>query len=296
MNRKTSFTLTGALLIVVFATSAALAATDAKTENTSDWKAALQKVISNAPFDSAVYVRDVVGDDSFTYHSDRIFPSANLMDLFILWDLFDRAGHGGLKLDEPVTFDHNKAVYGGILHRFQSGAVLRLADLAQIMLSVSDNTAANLLIDRLGMDKINATIHSLGARTTILARKMMDGEAKKQGRDNLTSAEDVGAVLEQILKTSPRMLDMLSVQKDISRLPAFLPFQDSDELETILVHKTGELPGIGHDAGIFFYRTSHPVVVVVLTEHTPSFQAGCAFEAQIGKIVYDAFQPRQGKN
>lgn len=279
--------------IFVFASAACAAQTPAKK---ADWKAELQKVIADTPFDSAVYVKDVASDDTFEYRADRIFPSANLIRLFVLWDLFDRAGHNELKLDEPVTFDSSKAVYGGILHKFQSGVVLRLEDLAQIMLSVSDNTATNLLIDRLGMDKINASIQSLGARETLLARKMMDAEAKKKGKENLTSAEDVGLVLEEILKTSPRMLDMLSVQKNIYRLSALLPFQDPDELEPILAHETGELPGVGHDAGIFFYRTPHPVIVVVLTEHTPSFQAGCAFEAQVGRIVYNAFLPQQQKN
>ena len=180
-----------------------------------------------------------------------------------------------------------------MLHKFSSGASLRLEDLALFMLAVSDNTATNILIDYLGMDKINTSIKALGTKETILGRKMLDFEARKAGRDNFTSAADVGIVLASFLKEDPRVLDMLSLQKNRSKLPSALGYDDMDDLEPVLAHKTGELGGIEHDSGIFFYATPRPVIVVVLTENLPDSATGCAFIGRIGKIIYDAFEPKK---
>lgn len=271
-------------LVLLFVAASVACAADAP-----GWKEKLQEVVKAAPFESGVYVLDVASGDAFEHNVDKVIPSASIIKLFVLWELFDRADKGDLKLDETILFDHDKAVDGGILHKMSSGATLRLEDLALFMLAVSDNTATNLLIDRLGIEKINATIQALGAKETVLGRKMLDFEARKAGKDNYTSARDVAMILGRILKGNPRMLDMLSCQKNISKLPAMLPFEDPDDLEPILAHKTGELTGKSHDAGIFFYATPRPVIVVVLTADAPSLREGCDFNARIGKIVYDTF-------
>lgn len=258
----------------------------------ASWKKKVAAEVGAASFNSGILVFDVSNGDKYEHNADKSFPSASIIKLFVLWELFDRVGRGDLKLSETITFDRDRAVDGGILHKFSSGAILRLEDLAMLMLAVSDNTATNLLIDRLGIDKINATIQATGAKETILGRKMLDFEARKAGKDNFTSARDVGMILERILKGNPRMLEMLSVQKNISKLPALLPFEDPDDLEPILAHKTGELTGKSHDAGVFFYRTPRPVIAVVLTSDVPTLSEGCEFNARIGKIVYDAFLPK----
>lgn len=171
------------------------------------------------------------------------------------------------------------------------GAMLRLDDIALLMLAVSDNMAANILIDRLGIDAVVKSISAIGSEETLLERKFMDFEAKKQGRDNFTSARDLANVLERIQAHDGRMLDMLSVQKNISKLPAKFPFEDADDLESVIAHKTGELPGCEHDAGILFYRSGSPVIAAVLTCGIPNRLAGCGFCADAGNIIYDAFAP-----
>jgi beta-lactamase class A len=192
---------------------------------------------------------------------------------------------------DTARFDRTQAVRGGILHVISDGAALRLEDLAAFMLSVSDNTATNILIDMLGMDGINVSARRIGARGTELRRKMMDFASARAGRDNYTTALDTALVLEEILKNR-RMTEMLSVQKSSSGLPALLPFDDMDDVEAVLIHKTGGLQGIFHDAGVFFY-SSDPVVAVALTSGAATGKEGQAFCASVGKIVYDAFLPGQ---
>ena len=255
----------------------------------SGWKEKLAQEIAAAQFDAGVFVLDVAGNDKYEHNADKRFSSASIIKLFVLQELFNQVKKGEVKLSDTIVFDHSKAVDGGMLHKFSSGAIFRLEDLALFMLAVSCNTATNLLIDHLGMDKINASIQAMGAKETVLGRKMLDFEARKAGRDNFTTAGETGKLLAGFLKEDPRILDMLSLQKDTSKLPANLGFDDADDLEPVIAHKTGELPGFYHDAAIFFYASPKPVVVVVLTGGVPDLITGCEFIARIGKIVYDAF-------
>ena len=257
--------------------------------NLTNWKSLLSKEIAAANFDSAVYVLNVANNDKFEHNVNKRFSSASIIKLFILNELFAQDKRGEVRLGNAITFDHAKAVDGGMLHKFSSGATLRMEDLALFMLAVSDNTATNLLIDYLGMDKINTSIKALGTRETILGRKMLDSAARLAGRDNFTCAADVGIVLNSFLKNDPRILDMLSLQKNNYKLSAKLGFDDFDDLEPIFAHKTGELGGIEHDAGIFFYATPQPVIVVVLTAGLPDVDTGRNFIANIGRIVYQTF-------
>ena len=68
------------------------------------------------------------------------------------------------------------------------------------MITESDNTAANLLIDRLGMDRINSYMQSHGYTHGVLRRKMMDTEAMREGRENLTSTRDVALLFKRLYR------------------------------------------------------------------------------------------------
>ena len=252
------------------------------------WREALETVVQAAPFESGLYIKQLSTGETFTHNETRQFRSASLIKLFIFHHLFTERTD---RLMETVLFERREAVVGGILHVISDGAVFRLEDLAAFMLSVSDNTAANILIDLLGMDAINEAACRIGARGTELCRKMMDMDSARAGRENHTTASDVALVLVEILKNR-RMTEFLSVQKSLSGLPALLPFDDMDDVEPILAHKTGGLPGISHDAGIFFYDAA-PVVTVALTAGAVSSADAHAFCASVGKIVYETFLRRE---
>ncbi|MDR2179599.1 MAG: class A beta-lactamase-related serine hydrolase [Synergistaceae bacterium] len=261
-----------------------------------DWRNKLTAAVKRRHFDVGVYVEHVSSGESFEHNSKLSFPSASIIKLFIFHHLFTCGKEEKYRqeyLQRTVTHDRARAVPGGILHKVSDGASLRLEDLALLMLSVSDNTATNILIDELGMSNINEAIQKLGASDTFLRRKMMDFEAKNAGRDNFTTPSDVAKVLGEILKNR-RMVEMLSVQKSTSTFPARLPFDDTDDVEAVLAHKTGGLPGITHDAGIFFY-SADPVIAVALTSGAPTCQEGSDFCADIGEILYFAFAPKSEK-
>lgn len=257
----------------------------------TDWKEEITTLTKKAPGHSSVYIEHLATGDRISYQAGDRISSASVIKLFILYHLYEADGGTGTLLNKTIDFDASKAIPGGILQGMVDGAKIRMVDLAFFMLCVSDNTATNILIDELGMVEINKTIEKLGANETVLGRKMLDSEARKAGRDNYTSAHDTALVLKEIQK-NPEMMKMLSVQKDTSKLAAKLPFDDADDIEPIFAHKTGELGGIQHDAGIFFYSTD-PVIVVTLTSDLEQIEDGREFCADIGRILYDRFFSEQ---
>lgn len=257
----------------------------------TNWQEEIIALTQKAPGHSSVYIKHLATGDEISYQANDRISSASVIKLFILYHLYEADGGTGTLLNKTVDFDASKAIPGGILQGMADGAKIRMVDLALFMLCVSDNTATNILIDELGMDEINKTIQKVGAHETVLGRKMLDSEARKAGRDNYTSAYDTALVLKEIQK-NPEMMKMLSVQKDTSKLAAKLPFDDADDIEPIFAHKTGELSGIQHDAGIFFYSTD-PVIVVVFTSDLKKIEDGREFSADIGRIIFDQFSSDQ---
>lgn len=265
-----------------------------------DWVEAVGREAEKFQGTAGVVVSSLADGEGLRHNADRVFSSASLIKLGVLYTLFVKQSSGEIDPGECCEFSSLTAVEGGLLHRTRSGARLRLDDLALLMVSVSDNTAANMLIERLGMDAINAEFKAIGLSSTVLGRKMLDFKAKKEGRDNFTTAGDMALLLETLhsgerlpQEAKNRMMEILSLQKLNTKLPGLIPVLDVDDVEQFLAHKTGELPGNEHDVGIFFYSGKRPVVVSVLTEGLKDRVEGVNFCARIGQLIYTAFHDRQ---
>jgi beta-lactamase class A len=143
---------------------------------------------------------------------------------------------------------------------------ITLRDLATIMVAVSDNSATNVLIDRVGMDNVNAFLNSLGLRDTQLRRKMMDLKAASEGRENVSTPAEMMTLLEALYtgkvlnkELTEDFFKVLSTHKD-SWIPRNLP-------EDIKVaNKPGALEGVRNDSGVIFVD-KRPYVLCVMTSY-----------------------------
>lgn len=204
---------------------------------------------------------------SFGVREDEAFRSASLIKLFVLAALLAEVEGGVASLEESLRVRAEDLV--AYSPEVSTPGVFTVGGLAWAMITASDNTAANVLIRRLGVDAVNHLARSLGLRNTVLARKMMDVRAAGRGEENLTSPRDVVGLLSAVWRgdlLSGRhrrlFLEMLRRQRIEPPLPVRLP--DG----AMLAHKTGDLEGMAGDAG-FVILPGHAYALCVIAEGDP---------------------------
>jgi beta-lactamase class A len=253
--------------------------------------------IQDAPGRVGLVVKDLSTGETLEWSAQERFPAASVIKIPILIEALRQEQAGRLRLDERLPIRPEDKVGGfGILKELPSVESVSLQDLLTLMIVISDNTAANLCIERVGMEAVNETIASLGLRGTVLQRKMMDMAARERGLDNFTSPGDIARLLDllmtgQILTAErcARALDILARQQVNDRLPLLLPSQVK------VAHKTGELPGIRHDVGVLFIDSRHVVVAALTKEFTTSVGQGLVggqaseLIARISRCIFDSF-------
>jgi beta-lactamase class A len=188
-------------------------------------------------------------EESIAVRGDAIFPAASLAKLCIAVELMRRVDLGQYDLSEQFdTADEPRVGGGGVLDYLDSTTRLTLNDLCFLMLGVSDNSASNFLLELLGMGEINETMVRLKLEKTRLARRFMDWAAREAHRENTTSAEEMVTLLTlfrgNALPGASVLRGILAAQQRADDIQAWLP------AEAQLGHKTGELEGIFHDAGM----------------------------------------------
>src|SRR5207247_7030589 len=128
-------------------------------------------------------------------NADRVFPAASSIKMAFLleWYRQDQEAGAGVqgkaKLDDIYAFDPKDLVEDSRIMAGLTAGVTRVTnrDLAQFMIAVSDNAAANVLYDRVGRDNINAMLRGLGLSKTMLRRNMMDIAAARRGDGNVAT-------------------------------------------------------------------------------------------------------------
>src|SRR5215468_9909943 len=167
-------------------------------------------------------MKDVTSGETFFIHGDEIMPQASSIKIAVLADLYLQAQQGKLKLTDEYVVRKEDLVSGSDIMLGLTPGVTRLTlhDLATMMVAVSDNSATNVLIDRLGMDNVNSMLQDLGLHSTRLRRKMMDLKAASEGRENVATPREMLNLLETIYKgklfnpgTTDAFIKMLSTHK-----------------------------------------------------------------------------------
>ena len=210
-------------------------------------------------------VKDLTTGESFSVNGDMVFTQASAIKLPILFELLHRVEKGDFDLDELVRLQESDVTVGsGVLQQLTPGKVtMSLRDVATLMVTVSDNTATNMIIDRVGMDNVNRTMARLGLAHTKLLRKMMDTEAWLADRENLSTPNEQADLLERIYRgeelrreSAEEILRILSIPKS-SRIRPLLP------PGTRVAHKTGSVPGVVVDVWIV-YLPERPFIVAAM--------------------------------
>lgn len=225
-------------------------------------------------------ILDLTSGEHFTHLERESFPTASTIKLAIVYELFKQVEERRIKLDETIVLDRSKAVGGtGVLVHLGT-PTLSVSDYAALMVTLSDNTATNVLIDRLGMDAIAARMRGLGLPGTKLRRHMMDTAAARRGDENVSTPAELVSLLQALQKIDPA-IELLKKPKE-SRLRRGLP----DGVAT--ADKPGELDGVRVDAGIVFAKNRPYVFAVMMTFLKSEVEGERAME-ELSRVAYDYF-------
>jgi beta-lactamase class A len=237
-----------------------------------------------------IALKDLKTGQTLFLNEREVFPQASSIKIAILFEMFKQAEEGRLKLDEFIALDEGRKVEGsGVLfHLGRPSLSLSVRDLAVLMVVLSDNTATNLLIDKVGMEAVNKRMDALGLPKTRLRRKMMDLKAAGEGRENVSTPREMMTLLEKIWKggvlEEPLRKDFFAVLA----IPKDSPLRSGVPEGVEVAEKPGELEAVRCDSGIVALP-GRPYVLCVMTTYLKRDADGNPAIAGISRLVYEHF-------
>ncbi len=238
----------------------------------------MESIIATAPGTYAWCAKNLNTGEVLSYRDREVYPSASLIKVPILAELFRRVEEEGLSLDETLLLRKEDQVPGsGVMQDLTPGTRFLLRDLAMLMITVSDNSATNLLIDFLTVSAVNGLIRRLGLTHTVLERRLQRIPVARE-QINRTSAYDMTRLMELLAQgrvisfdVSRRMIDMLSRCQAPQVLAPQIPEPEYLEQPPRIqvAHKTGSLSQARHDSGIVYTARNQVLAITILSQGAP---------------------------
>lgn len=229
----------------------------------------LEKKVLNFNGAVSIVIKDFETGREIAFNKDALIPSASLVKVPIMLSCFYAAQDGKISLKDRISLKQAEKVGGSkILASMPVGSVFTVDELFYPMITQSDNSAANLLIDFLGFDTLNAYFKKIGLKNTNISRRMMDFEERTEGIENYTTAQDMAYLLEKLYRgdflskdISAQCLSILGQQKINDRIPRKLPKNG-----IYIAHKTGLERYVCHDIGVVFTQKGD-FLICILVKH-----------------------------
>ena len=238
----------------------------------------------------SLFAKNLDTGETYGLNADDRVRTASTIKIAVMVEAFARVAEGKAKWTDELVLTKEKKVSGsGVLQELSDGLHLTLRDGVNLMMLVSDNTATNLLIDRIGTGVVNDLMAGLGYEQTRLGRRMYDFAARDRGFENRCAAGEMTEMLVRLerrelvsAEASEAMLAIMKRQASVSKIPRLLP------PDTPVANKTGEITGISHDVGLI-YAPSGPIAISVLTEGARDRVAAEDAIGRIARAIYDAW-------
>ena len=253
-----------------------------------------------------VYVEDLHSGDLLEINPELVLPSASIIKVPMLALLLKDAADGLVDLSEPQVIAENNRVGGtGILYELDRDYCPTLYTAGKLMVVLSDNTCTNHIMDLIGIERFNAFWAEQGYPSFRLMRKTMDWAEIAKGKNNFLHVRDAGRLLSTIARRelfSPEICDIIMeiMRKQYYNdlLPALIPavpgYAPPEQHEHIaegcvgVAHKTGGLPRLQHDAGIFTLPDGRQYVIAMLTANLKRDVDGAEAIRRVSRLVYEA--------
>jgi beta-lactamase class A len=297
----------GAALLLVAATVGARAPT---------FEERLKARISSFRGVMGVAARNLDTGETLLVDADTRFPTASVIKLAVMAEVYQQIAEGRLKRDTTLSLADDMKVGGsGVLGRLHAGTPLTVPDLLALMITVSDNTATNMLIGLVGTQAVDDRLVSYGLKDTKLFRPTFrDGkpdvfpELEKEFGLGMTTPREIALLMERIAEgrivdrvTCDEMLATLRQQDELTMIPRSLPE------DAVVANKTGtdseKVPdsrGVNrHIRGDVAYVTAPGLryVVAILTRQVEDTRWSVDNEAlttgaEVSRMIYDHYRAR----
>src|SRR5579884_838789 len=266
----------------------------------------------------SLYAKNLDTGASYGLRADDPVRTASTIKLAIMVECFAEAAEGKLKWTEPLTVTADEKVSGsGLVQDFSNGDQLPIRDMVDLMIVVSDNTATNLILNRIGGNAVNARMAQLGLRQTRVMRKILGDrndlkpqpsgvteegakpENKKWGIGR-SSPREMVTLLEKIYRgelvnkdASQGMLAILKRQRDHNCL-------GRDMKDVTIANKSGALDRLRSDVGIIYSKRG-PIAIAVTVDDMPEVNwtpdnPGDLLISKLSEILVDGLGRAQTTN
>jgi beta-lactamase class A len=244
--------------------------------------------------------------------ADRAFPTASAFKIPVMVEVFRQEREGRLRLDERLEMEPSDIVRGsGVLRDLGPGLAPTISDLAILMIIVSDNTATNMLIDRVGgVEPINRTMQERLGLSSIVVHNRIDFDligddnrrlAEASPRDLMRLCALLGRAELIDADASRQMLGIMRRQHYLNQVPRYVEYNPyGPELNVAqkvwFANKTGGLPGMRSDAGVIGLPGDVRIAYCAMTEHSVDTGFTCENEAEIangilGRLLIEHWWP-----
>ena len=281
MSFATPFLVTWTLALAVTRPASA-----AQPKSTVTIDQRVQSAIQGFPGTVSLYAKNLDTGASYELRADAPVPTASTIKLPIMVELFAEAAEGKLDWTQKLELtDQDKVSGTGVLTELSAGDLLPIRDLMHLMIVVSDNTATNLILDRIGGNAVNQRMAQLGLTQTAVMRKIMQtkpesftDEGKKPGSDRWGTGEklssrDMVVLLEKLYRgqlvsksASDEMINVLKRQRDLQGV-------GRDMKDTVVASKSGALDHLRSEAAIV-YSPHGPVAMAITVNNIPIVDYG----------------------
>jgi beta-lactamase class A len=263
----------------------------------------LEDIVATYRGVTGIAVRNLTTNESLSLRGDETFPSASLIKVAILVTLFDEVHNGRMRLDERTMMVARDRVGGsGVLKHLGSGTAPTLEELAWLMITLSDNTATNLLLDKLDVKTTWDRMEALELPHSKIHSKTF--------RRQTSIALDSSAVYGLGVTTPDEMVRLftllhegraVSATHDSAALAILRANQDYTMLvrwlpaDVSVAHKTGSVDRARNDCGII-YSPAAPIAICVMTRENEDTRYAVDAEphlliARIGREVFRHYNP-----
>ncbi len=242
----------------------------------------------------AIYAKNLKTGETIAIRADEPVQTASVIKLPIMLEAMYQVKSGKLRLDERLPLTKENQVEGsGVLTFMQPGLEPTLEDAITLMIILSDNTATNMVIDKVGIAAVNSRIAAMGLKDTYLYKKVFKPPVGPQPPDQKkfglgkTTAREMAEVMEAIQRCDlqdeqlcKKMLDILRNQQDREMIPRYIEVSDTSVEASSIANKTGAEDDVRNDVALVFAKTG-PIVISAFTWDNRDQRWTCDNEAQV---------------